>query len=74
MKSTAPAFIARTLAGMSPCPVMKTIDTGCWRSASAACNCNPVSPGILISSTRQPGRLRGGCFKKSTPDAKLATS
>ena len=55
-KSTAPAFIARTLEATSACPVRKTTGSATpWRR-SASCRSRPEGPGIRTSSSRQPGR------------------
>ena len=52
--STAPAFIACTVIGTSPWPVMKMIGMSV-RSASCFCSSRPLSPGSVTSSTRQHG-------------------
>ena len=41
-KSTAPALIARTLIGMSPCPVRKTIGNVCPASVESMLQFEPV--------------------------------
>ena len=52
-KSTAPAFIASTLIGILPWPVMKTIGTLRFKICNSRCRSMPVSPGMRTSSTRQ---------------------
>ena len=54
-KSCAPAFMARTLDGMSPCPERNTTGSACRISASRCWSCNPLSPGMRRSSRMQPG-------------------
>ena len=66
--STAPAFIARTVIGTSPWPVMKMIGISV-RSASRCCSSRPFSPGSVTSSTRQQGTVGRGRDRKSRADA-----
>ena len=53
--STAPAFMARTLIGMSPWPVMKMTGRAMPAFTSSSWNASPLLPGSRTSSTRQPG-------------------
>src|SRR5262245_34626846 len=64
-KSTAPAFMACTDIGISPCPVMNTIGRLAPVRASWAWNSSPLTPGRRISSTRQPGASAGTAFRNS---------
>jgi hypothetical protein len=48
--SMAPPFIACTVMGMSPCPVMKMIGSPVGRG-EVALNSRPLRPGNLTSST-----------------------
>ena len=62
MKSTAPAFIARTASGTSPCPVITISGNENARSTRCCCNSSPSISGMRISAIRQPGpqaRRRG---------------
>src|SRR5262249_6690414 len=70
--STAPAFIACTVIGTSPWPVMKMIGI-LVRSASCFCNSRPLIPGSVTSSTRQHGtvgwrRDRNSCADTNVSD------
>ena len=56
MKSTAPAFIARTAIGTSPWPVMMMIGILIWFSRKYCCSSSPLMPGMRTSSSRQPAR------------------
>src|SRR5512134_2805718 len=69
--STAPAFIACTLIGTSPCPVMKMIGISVL-SASCCCNSRPVSPGSVTSSTKQHGTIARGRERNSFADANVS--
>src|SRR5262245_45581299 len=71
--SVAPAFIARTVVGMSPCPVRKTIGISTPRSAISRCRSRPLPPGMRTSSTRQAGPPARATSRKSRADAKLRT-
>ncbi len=53
-KSTAPAFIARTLVSTSPRPVRKTIGRDSAARPRTACSSTPFMPGRATSSSRQP--------------------
>ena len=65
----APAFIALTVIGMSPCPVMKMIGRCLLAAESSRWNSRPLCPGILISTTRQVGRSGSSpLLKKSEAD------
>ena len=73
-KSMAPAFMARTLIGMSPWPVMKMIERSQPDAASACCSSRPLSPGMATSSTTQPG-VAGSCSSRNSwGDGKLRAS
>src|SRR5262245_1216555 len=69
--STAPAFIARTVIGTSPYPVMKMIGIS-DRSASCCCRSRPLSPGSVTSSTRQHGTAARGRARNSRADANVS--
>ena len=73
-KSIAPAFIARTAAGIWPWPLMKTIGRSRALAARASCTSSPLRPGILRSRTRQPGPSCAGRARNSRGDAKVSTS
>jgi hypothetical protein len=51
----APAFMARTDIGMSPCPVMNTIGIRMPAFTNSAWKSRPLDPGRRTSSTRQLG-------------------
>ena len=53
--SSAPALIARTLIGMSPCPVRNTIGRMLSIATSRLCRSRPSKPGNCRSSRMQPG-------------------
>ena len=53
--STAPAFMAWTVMGTSPWPVMKMIGMSVRSSATILCRSSPLRPGRETSSTRQFG-------------------
>ena len=69
--STAPAFIACTLIGTSPWPVMKMIGISV-RSASCCCNSRPLSPGSVTSSTRQHGTVARRRDRNSDAEANVS--
>ena len=70
--STAPAFIALTVVGMSPFPVMKMMGT-CTRSvASRSCSSRPFRSGSPTSSTRQLGARIRGQSKKACAEANVS--
>ena len=69
--STAPAFIACTVIGTSPWPVMKMIGMSV-RSASCCCSSRPLSPGSVTSSTRQLGTAARGRDRNSCADANVS--
>src|SRR5215510_778458 len=69
--STAPAFIAWTVIGTSPWPVMKMIGMSV-RSASCCCSSRPLSPGSETSSTRQHGTVARGRARNSCGDANVS--
>src|SRR5258705_8162540 len=72
--STAPAFIARTVIGMSPWPVMKMIGTSLRSMAMRFCKSRPLRPGRLTSSTRQLGTPTRGRARNSCADANVSGS
>src|SRR5580704_8611515 len=53
--STAPAFMAWTVMGTSPYPVIKMIGMSVRSTATRFCNSRPLRPGRETSSTRQLG-------------------
>src|SRR5262245_25189081 len=55
MKSTAPAFTARTAIGTSACPVTTIVGRPPPRRTSSACRSSPLMPGMRTSRTRHPG-------------------
>ncbi len=59
-KSTAPAFIARTLVDTSAWPVRKMTGIATPCRCSAACRSRPDGPGRRTSSSTQPGRSGSG--------------
>src|SRR6202011_2449363 len=69
-KSIAPAFIALAQVGMSPCPVIKMIDSSRPAAASAFCNSNPFNPGIRKSRITQDGPGVGGRERKARAEEK----
>src|SRR5436190_7152216 len=69
--STAPAFIACTVMGTSPWPVMKMIGMSV-RSASCFCSSSPLSPGSVTSSTRQQGTVGRGRDRNANADANVS--
>src|SRR6516165_10802945 len=52
-KSIAPAFMALTDIGTSPCPVIKMIGILMPKRLSSACRSKPLNRGSLMSKTRQ---------------------
>src|SRR5438309_11494249 len=69
--STAPAFIACTVMGTSPWPVMKMIGMSV-RSASCCCSSSPLSPGSVTSSTKQHGTVGRRRDRNSCADANVS--
>ena len=65
--STAPAFMARTLIGMSPWPVMKMMGISMPASTIRFCRSSPLRPGSRTSSTRQPGTSERYCAGTPEP-------
>src|SRR5205814_1617261 len=65
------AFIACTLIGTSPWPVMKMIGMSV-RSTSRCCSSSPLSPGSVTSSTRQHGTVGRGRDWNSRADANVS--
>ena len=53
-KSIAPAFMARTVVGTSPTPVIKMTGRSVLLFARDACNSRPSRPGIATSNTAHP--------------------
>ena len=70
----APAFIARTVIGMSPCAVMKMIGSRLFAAASSRCSSRPLRPGILTSTTKQVGQSGSSALKKSGTDENCRVS
>ena len=68
--SAAPAFMARTVIGMSPYPVMKMIGMPSRSPAICACSSRPLRSGRLTSRMRQLGVWAGGRARKSCAEAK----
>src|SRR6266852_2798868 len=71
-KTTAPAFIAWTVIGTSPCPVMKMIGMPRRSAAMRFWSSRPLSPGSRISSTRQLGTRAGELPRKSCAEANVS--
>src|ERR1700741_3799759 len=69
----APAFIARTVIGMSPYPVTKTIGTWISSLVSSCWKPSPLTPGNRTSSTRQLGPSGGLFWRKSCTDSNVST-
>jgi len=63
--STAPAFMAWTVMGISPWPVTKMIGIPGRSTATLFCKSRPLSPGSATSRTRQFGTKRGSLARKS---------
>src|SRR5258706_1200529 len=72
--STAPAFMARTVIGTSPWPVMKMIGISVRSAAIRFCKSKPLRSGRLTSSTRQLGTLTRGRARNSCADANVSGS
>src|SRR6266852_1471548 len=70
--STAPAFIAWTVIGTSPCPVMKMIGMSVRSDAISFCNSSPLRSGREISSTKQLGMVVRGYSRNSPADANVS--
>jgi len=70
--STAPAFIARTVIGTSPWPVMKMIGRVLWSPAMRCWRSRPFRSGSFTSSTRQHGALTMGRERNSWAEAKVS--
>src|SRR5258706_13750193 len=72
--STAPAFMARTVIGTSPWPVMKMIGMSVRSAAIRFCKSKPLRSGRLTSSTRQLGTPTRGRARNSCADANVSGS
>src|SRR3954470_23430210 len=72
--STAPAFMARTVIGTSPWPVMKMIGMSVRSAAIRFCKSKPLRSGRLTSSTRQLGTVTRGRARNSCADEKVSGS
>src|SRR5580692_5399027 len=72
--STAPAFIAWTVFGTSPWPVIKMIGISGRSTATCFCRSRPLRPGREISSTRQLGTTASGRARNSSADANICGS
>src|SRR5580704_4971616 len=70
--STAPAFIACTVIGTSPWPLMKMIGMSLRSTATRFCSSRPLSPGRETSSTRQLGAKIRGRSRKSCAEANVS--
>src|SRR3989442_1967834 len=70
--STAPAFIAWTVIGISPWPVMKIIGMSIRSGAISFCSSSPLSSGRETSSTRQLGASGRERARNSSADAKVS--
>src|SRR5712664_793727 len=70
--STAPAFIAWTVIGISPWPVMKIIGMSIRSGAISFCSSRPLSSGRETSSTRQHGASGRGRVRNSSADANVS--
>src|ERR1051326_3007351 len=70
--STAPAFIALTVMGTSPWPVIKMIGMSVLSEAISFCSSRPLSSGRETSSTRQLGASGRGRARNSSADAKVS--
>ena len=66
-KSTAPALIARTDDGMSPCAVTNTIGVS-FVGVIRRCSSRPLISGSSMSSTRQAGRSGFGYARYSAAE------
>src|SRR5580704_3986386 len=65
----APAFMALTVIGMSPWPVMKMIGTRISALANSVWKSRPLKPGSLTSSTRQHGTSASLLRRNSAAEA-----
>ena len=70
--STAPAFMAWTVMGTSPWPVMKMIGMSVRSAATRFCSSRPLRPGRVTSSTRQLGTRTRGRARNSCADANVS--
>src|SRR6266702_187009 len=70
--STAPAFMACTVIGTSPWPVMKMIGMSIRSTATRFCKSRPLRPGRETSSTRQLGTKTRGRARNSCADANVS--
>src|SRR5262245_37033923 len=70
--STAPAFMAVTVVGMSPCAVRKMIGIASPEPVSSRCTARPSMPGSWRSSTRQLGPSPRSRPRNSRAEAKLS--
>src|SRR5262245_3440899 len=73
MKSTAPAFTARTAIGTSACPVTTIVGKPAPRRPSSACRSKPLMPGIRTSRTRHPACVGSYSRRKSAALAYVRT-
>ena len=71
--STAPAFIARTLIGISPCPVRKTMGISMPDFASSACRSRPLRPGSSTSRIKHAGTSGRWPWTNSVADPNVRT-
>src|SRR5258707_13718787 len=70
--STAPAFMAWTVIGTSPLPVMKMIGMSVRSTATRFWRSRPLRSGSVTSSTRQLGALTRGRARNSCADANVS--
>src|SRR4029450_8990423 len=73
MKSTAPAFTARTAIGTSACPVTTIVGNPAPRRTSSACRSSPLMPGMRTSRTRHPVCVGSYSRRKSAALAYVRT-
>src|ERR1700674_3122604 len=69
----APAFIARTVVGISPWPVMKTMGISLFASTIRRCKSSPLRSGNCTSSTRQLGASVRARLRNASADANAST-
>src|SRR5215831_10414343 len=74
MKSTAPAFIASTASGTSPCPVMTMTGKPDLVSRRWRCRSSPLMSGMRMSVTTQPACACGSSFRKATAESYTRTA
>ena len=67
MKSQAPSFMASTVSGTSPCPVIMTMGSPCPAPRRRRSSSSPSMPGMRMSARMQPVAGLASRFSRSDP-------